>query len=799
MNKLGKIFSPSYVLWWLPFAVIILFFYPVLFGGKLAFGVAHSVAEDLPIHFWFGEAIRQGSWRINPLYFGGVASYLSQMDMFHPIPFLFYKFLKPISAYYWIIALSAAGQWYGFYLLSRKLKISFLSAVFASFVWVFGQWNIQWGGLETIGLFLVWVPLLFFLIIKVSEGKHRLLYALLAALILAPNWVFGLTQTTLYLAMALFALAVFLDFQHGAVAYGFDLLKYKNTLICIAVILLSVAVVFPVIKADYSIYSLSWRNGGLSYQESFNKDYFNVFDLIHFVSPFIVLPFVNTEYTHFYIGILPLLLIALTWRNRRENSFVRFFQWMAILTLGTAIIYSPIFYILTQIPVFNSFRGPGKFLFLTGFAMAILAGFGLDILKTGRGLEFFSRIAGFYKKFLVVFSLAIIAMNAIYYWAFDALVKFGFKVFMRFGYIRTLQRDPNDYIDKVRGLLNSWFYEFSFSNIEIWLAIITLVSTWLLVLLFLKNKVSVATFSILAVVLVYFSSFFIWHRYYSFISASTLSPTPTIQFLMDHKDNQYRALSFNIGIESYKKMGLDYENPEKLNKFNVAIFRTDEFMHYNIETLNGHEAFLTKRQEFFSDFNGQFATQKLTSDEKIKLFESKIKLLSMMNIKHVLSSLPLGRQFIKVFDSNITDTQIPLFVYENTEVLSKIYFAKSVLFLNENLSEEVLRQKLAEVDDFKEKTLIECDDCEEIFRGDASKKLGTSKEIIRFESYKPDKIVLDIENKNNSWLVFSNSFLPGWQAFIDGKEAKIYRANYLFQAIQVPAGNYKILFRYKIL
>ncbi|MEK7604172.1 MAG: YfhO family protein, partial [Patescibacteria group bacterium] len=101
--------------------------------------------------------------------------------------------------------------------------------------------------------------------------------------------------------------------------------------------------------------------------------------------------------------------------------------------------------------------------------------------------------------------------------------------------------------------------------------------------------------------------------------------------------------------------------------------------------------------------------------------------------------------------------------------------------------------------DFKEKTLIECDDCEEIFRGDASKKLGTSKEIIRFESYKPDKIVLDIENKNNSWLVFSNSFLPGWQAFIDGKEAKIYRANYLFQAIQVPAGNYKILFRYKIL
>src|SRR3989338_10000956 len=184
MNKLGKIFSLPCVLWWLPLTAIILFFYPVLFGGKLAFGVAHSVIEDLPMHFWFGEALRNGSWHINPLYFGGVASYLSQMDMLHPIPFLFYKFLKPISAYYWIITLSFVGQWYGFYLLSRKLKISILSAVFASFVWIFSQWNIQWGGLEAIGLFLAWVPFLFFLTIKISEGKHKFWYALLATLIL---------------------------------------------------------------------------------------------------------------------------------------------------------------------------------------------------------------------------------------------------------------------------------------------------------------------------------------------------------------------------------------------------------------------------------------------------------------------------------------------------------------------------------------------------------------------------------------------------------------------------------------
>src|SRR3989344_5855000 len=259
MIKLTKIFKSPLILWWLPVASAIIFFYPVLFGGKLIFGVAHGISEDLPIHFWFGEAVKRGSWGINPLFFGGVPSYLSQMDLLHPIPFLFYKFFKPISAYYWLITLSFVGQWYCFYLLSRKLKISSLSALFASFVWVFNQWNIQWGGLEAIGLFLVSVPLLFFLVIKISESKQGFWYALLAASVLAPNWVFSLTQTTLYLATFLILFAMFSDYQ----TKRFDLLKYKNTFIWIGIILLSVAMVFPIIKADYAIYNQGFRSGGL--------------------------------------------------------------------------------------------------------------------------------------------------------------------------------------------------------------------------------------------------------------------------------------------------------------------------------------------------------------------------------------------------------------------------------------------------------------------------------------------------------------------------------------------------------
>ena len=42
------------------------------------------------------------------------------------------------------------------------------------------------------------------------------------------------------------------------------------------------------------------------------------------------------------------------------------------------------------------------------------------------------------------------------------------------------------------------------------------------------------------------------------------------------------------------------------------------------------------------------------------------------------------------------------------------------------------------------------------------------------------------------WLVLSEIFYPGWRATIDGSPANVYRANYLFRAIPLPAGPHRI-------
>ena len=45
--------------------------------------------------------------------------------------------------------------------------------------------------------------------------------------------------------------------------------------------------------------------------------------------------------------------------------------------------------------------------------------------------------------------------------------------------------------------------------------------------------------------------------------------------------------------------------------------------------------------------------------------------------------------------------------------------------------------------------------------------------------------------------IVSDNYYPGWKAYIDGKETKIYRANYTFRAIVLPKGNHQIRFSYE--
>ncbi len=67
---------------------------------------------------------------------------------------------------------------------------------------------------------------------------------------------------------------------------------------------------------------------------------------------------------------------------------------------------------------------------------------------------------------------------------------------------------------------------------------------------------------------------------------------------------------------------------------------------------------------------------------------------------------------------------------------------------------------------------------------------------IVIESYKPNKIIFKAKSNTNKLLFLSDTYYPGWHAYIDGAETKIIRADFSFRSIVVPKGTHKIIFEY---
>lgn len=68
---------------------------------------------------------------------------------------------------------------------------------------------------------------------------------------------------------------------------------------------------------------------------------------------------------------------------------------------------------------------------------------------------------------------------------------------------------------------------------------------------------------------------------------------------------------------------------------------------------------------------------------------------------------------------------------------------------------------------------------------------------IEFYSRTSQKIKLKVSTQEAGYLVLSQSYYPGWYAYVDDKEVEIYPADYLLQAIKVPKGSHQVRFVYQ--
>ena len=68
---------------------------------------------------------------------------------------------------------------------------------------------------------------------------------------------------------------------------------------------------------------------------------------------------------------------------------------------------------------------------------------------------------------------------------------------------------------------------------------------------------------------------------------------------------------------------------------------------------------------------------------------------------------------------------------------------------------------------------------------------------ISITKYEPKRVQISTTTSGEGMLVISDAYYPGWNAYMDGEEVPIFRANYVMRAISLPKGHHDIEFRYE--
>ncbi len=128
-----------------------------------------------------------------------------------------------------------------------------------------------------------------------------------------------------------------------------------------------------------------------------------------------------------------------------------------------------------------------------------------------------------------------------------------------------------------------------------------------------------------------------------------------------------------------------------------------------------------------------------------------------------------------------------LHVYDNPTALPHAYVAHQVEVVPDGQA-ALLRLTKSDYDP-AQSTVVEGP-----LQGASPSGKGISPADIRM--YSSQRVVIDSDSPEDGVLVLTDSYYPGWRAFVDGKAAPIYHGNYLFRAVPVPAGKHTVEFVY---
>lgn len=235
----------------------------------------------------------------------------------------------------------------------------------------------------------------------------------------------------------------------------------------------------------------------------------------------------------------------------------------------------------------------------------------------------------------------------------------------------------------------------------------------------------------------------------------------------------------------FLKSQQEKDGPFRIQITNQELMTTNFNLFYGLEMVDGYDSFHSRRfDELAAAANFEDPQKRFESlGRSVFLSNHCSPLFDLMNVRYILSLEEIQHPNLElVFEKGKTK------IYEDVKAYPRIYLSSNVEIIKDD--EEILNKMF----DFSQK---------------GERKVILEKEI-DFQNYPLEETALaEIEeNKNQivkirtqslqrAILVFSDAYDSGWKAWIDGQPTKVYRANYNFRAVVVPAGEHQVVFQYQ--
>ena len=164
-------------------------------------------------------------------------------------------------------------------------------------------------------------------------------------------------------------------------------------------------------------------------------------------------------------------------------------------------------------------------------------------------------------------------------------------------------------------------------------------------------------------------------------------------------------------------------------------------------------------------------------------YESKI--ADVLNVQYVLSLSEIDSEKLHlVFEEGQTK------VYENTEVLPRVYLVESVQTVKN--VEDMLDKLFDESIDLQKTALVESNTIP------IDNRPLSELEHVDITDYLPSRVTLQSKTEASRMIVLSDVYDENWRVFIDGTESTSYRVNYILRGVIVPEGSHTVEFSYSV-